>query len=130
MGFVGLAFTWSNGAVKEDPIFERLDRSMCTTDWLFMFQNNGALHLPGLSSDYAPILVNTNRVTKSKKIEYYWVDYPYFNYVVHKCWSAIQNNTINKISTLGKDLYKWSKEAFENIFRVIEDAKEKLIQFR
>ncbi|XP_026416827.1 uncharacterized protein LOC113312281 [Papaver somniferum] len=32
MGFVGPAFTWSNGAVANEPIFERLDRTVCTSD--------------------------------------------------------------------------------------------------
>ncbi|XP_026459087.1 uncharacterized protein LOC113359711 [Papaver somniferum] len=61
LGYTGPAFTWSNGAIVEKPIFERLDRAVCTADWFFMFPDNGVLHLPRISSDHAPILHDTIR---------------------------------------------------------------------
>lgn len=93
MGFVGPGFTWSNGVVTNDPIFERLDRGICTPDWFFMFQENGVLHLPRISSDHAPVLVNTYKTNKRKrkhnnKFEYYWIEHPAFKDVVYKCLDA------------------------------------------
>ncbi|XP_026449667.1 uncharacterized protein LOC113349842 [Papaver somniferum] len=133
MGFDGPAFTWTNGAINEKPIFERLDRAMCTPGWFFIFQNNGVLHLARISNDHAPILINTNRTSKrrqkhSNKFESFWVDHPAFHDVVHNSWNSSQNNTIFKISCLVEDLNKWSKEVFGNIFRAVEDTKEKLLQ--
>lgn len=34
MGYIGPAFTWSNCAMMNEPIYERLDRALCTTSWL------------------------------------------------------------------------------------------------
>ncbi|XP_026411077.1 uncharacterized protein LOC113306345 [Papaver somniferum] len=133
MGFTGPTFTWSNGAVVEKPIFERLDKAMCTPDWFFMFQNNVVLHLPRISSDHAPILVNTHRTTKlrrkhSNKFEYFWVDHPAFKDVVKNSWNSTHHNIMGKLSSVGEDLNKWIKEAFGNIFRAVEDTKEKLLK--
>lgn len=133
MAYVGPAFTWSNGAVTEDPIFGRLDRVLCTTDWLFMFPDNGVLHLPRVSSDHAPILINTHRTNKRKKrfsykIEYYWVEHPEFSDIVQRAWNSNHNNTLLKIDEVGKDLSKWSKKEFGNIFRVVEETKNQLLQ--
>lgn len=118
MGFVGPAFTWSNGAVVNEPIFERLDRSMCTPDWFFMFQENGVLHLPRISSDHAPILVNTYRTDKRKrkhanKFEYYWIEHP---------WLANPNETTRKILEVGEELNKWSKSWRRTKRKTLEDS--------
>lgn len=64
LGYIGPAFTWSNCATTAAPIYERLDRALCTPDWLMMFKNNGVLHLPRISSDHAPILLNTRRTNR------------------------------------------------------------------
>ncbi|XP_026410845.1 uncharacterized protein LOC113306072 [Papaver somniferum] len=113
LGFVGATFTWSNGVVVDNPIFERLDMALCTTEWLLMFPYNGVLHLPRVSSDHAPIIINIHRTNKRKrkfsyKFEYYWVDNPEFNDVVHRAWTSRNGNTLIKINEVGMELSKWS----------------------
>ncbi|XP_026459231.1 uncharacterized protein LOC113359877 [Papaver somniferum] len=133
MGFIGSAFTWSNGVVVDKPIFERLDRDMCTADWFFKVPDNGVLHLPRISSDHAPILLNTSRTNKMRrrhttKFEAYWIEHPGFQDVVHKSWVESQQNTIRKLRVVGKELNEWSKKNFGNIFRTVEECKTKLFQ--
>ncbi|XP_026405518.1 uncharacterized protein LOC113300527 [Papaver somniferum] len=135
MGFVGPAFTWSNGAVENEPIFEILDRAMCTQDWFFMFQEKIVLNLPRISSDHAPILVNTHRTGKRKrqhanKFEFYWINHPAFQDVVHDAWLSNPNETTRKIGEVGEELNKWSRKNFGNIFRDDEELKEKLLKRR
>lgn len=132
MGFIGPAFMWSNGATMDEPIFERLDIAICTPDWLFMFQNNRVMHLPRLKSDHAPILINTYRVNNMKtkfsiNFEYYWVDHPEFNNLVHNSWDSNNLSIVDKINDVGRELNKWSRKEIGNIFRVFEETKQQLL---
>lgn len=135
MGFYGPAFTWSNGAVANTYIFERLDRAVCTPDWFFRFQDNGVLHLPRISSDHAPILVNTDRTRKKKrrhtnKFEYFWTEHPAFQDIVHEAWHSNTKETTRKIIEVGEELYKWSRKPFGNIFRKGGELKAKLLKIQ
>lgn len=98
-----------------------------------MFQNNSVLHLPRLSSDHAPILTNTDRTNKGKrkfssKFEYFWVEHPEFNEVVHNSWSSNSLSIVEKLDNMGSDLNKWSKKEFGNIFRAVEELKQELLR--
>ncbi|XP_026399785.1 uncharacterized protein LOC113295673 [Papaver somniferum] len=133
MGYTGPAFTWSNGATVEKPIFERLDRTVCNTDWFFMFPDNGVLHLPRIRSDHAPILVNIHKTKKRRrkhanKFEYHWTEHPGYKDVVHNAWTGRQQDTVNKILEVGRKLNEWSRKTFGNIFRATEECKEKLLK--
>ncbi|XP_026416986.1 uncharacterized protein LOC113312448 [Papaver somniferum] len=94
LGYTGPAFNWSNGAIVEKPIFERLDRAVCNTDLFFIFPDNGLLHIPKISSDHYPIL----------------------------------HDIVRKIMDVGKKLNEWCRKIFGNIFRTVEDRKEKLLK--
>ncbi|OVA20440.1 Reverse transcriptase zinc-binding domain [Macleaya cordata] len=60
MGFSGPAYTWCNKRALHSHIRERLDRVLATPSWCLTFKDAHVTHLPRLSSDHAPILLNTS----------------------------------------------------------------------
>lgn len=50
---------------------ERLDRMMATVSWILEFEGVVVIHLPRLSSDHCPLLLDippTSAITKRKKV--------------------------------------------------------------
>ncbi|XP_026429991.1 uncharacterized protein LOC113326483 [Papaver somniferum] len=88
LGYIGPAFTWSNGATLSEPIYEKLDRAMCTTNWILMFKDTEVLHLPRISSDHNTHRENQRKRKLSNKIEYFWMEHPEFKDVVIDAWST------------------------------------------
>lgn len=100
-----------------------------------MFKENGVLHLPGIISDHAPILINTHRTNKRKikpsnEIEYYWMEHPEFQDIVANIWSSQDGDTMSKLEGVGKALHKWSIRSFSNIFQAVEDVKTELLNLQ
>ncbi|GAV72352.1 hypothetical protein CFOL_v3_15840, partial [Cephalotus follicularis] len=60
LSLVGPKFTWSNLQSVDSLILERLDRARATTNWKVSFPKNIVYHLPRMSSDRCPILMDTN----------------------------------------------------------------------
>ncbi|GLT60394.1 hypothetical protein SLA2020_331610 [Shorea laevis] len=61
LGFNGPKFTWVN--MRNDGIIrERLDRAWCNPAWKVMFPEASIHHLPRLSSDHCPLLLNLDPV--------------------------------------------------------------------
>lgn len=57
LGFIGSAFTWSNGRQGKDNIMERLDRATATKEWIDRYPGNTVRHLPRFKSDHSPIVI-------------------------------------------------------------------------
>ncbi|XP_026452102.1 uncharacterized protein LOC113352505 [Papaver somniferum] len=91
LGFSGPAFTGTNGRQMQPLIRQRLDRVVASPDWCLMFENSGVLHLPRLSSDHSPIILNMCRSIPrnppSYKFEAYWCNHPDFLKVVLESWN-------------------------------------------
>ncbi|WCJ39481.1 hypothetical protein M5689_020468 [Euphorbia peplus] len=64
MGYEGALFTWDNGRAGDDNIRERMDRFVRTVEWDVMFPNSKVQHLARISSDHAPILLDSEGVRK------------------------------------------------------------------
>ncbi|XP_026391890.1 uncharacterized protein LOC113287368 isoform X2 [Papaver somniferum] len=81
-GFSGPAYTWSNGRAFQGLFWQHLDRVMANPEWCIAFNCADILHLPRISSDHAPILLNTSipiaRAPPNYKFEAYWISHPEF----------------------------------------------------
>ncbi|KAL5825066.1 hypothetical protein ACOSQ3_021129 [Xanthoceras sorbifolium] len=58
LGFEGPMFTWCNGRVGDAFVQERLDRCVCSRNWLSLFPASYVQHLDFWKSDHRPILVH------------------------------------------------------------------------
>ncbi|KAG5589342.1 hypothetical protein H5410_039856 [Solanum commersonii] len=65
--FKGSPFTWWNGRVGDDCIFERLDKNLINTDLQNMFSHSEVDHLPRTCSDHASMLLTCEDNITSKK---------------------------------------------------------------
>ena len=57
MGFIGPRFTWMNKRGVGDEVWERLDRGLCSMEWRIHYSESFVKHLPRLSSDHCPVLI-------------------------------------------------------------------------
>ncbi|KAM6546692.1 hypothetical protein CsatB_027428 [Cannabis sativa] len=58
--FIGSKFTWQNKRFKGDLIRERLDRAICSPDWLLNYSAAGTQNMPVTLSDHGPIILDTH----------------------------------------------------------------------
>ncbi|KAL5819042.1 hypothetical protein ACOSQ4_022884 [Xanthoceras sorbifolium] len=58
LGFEGPLFTWCNGRMGDAFVQERLDRYVCSRDWLSRFPASYVQHLDFWKSDHRPILLH------------------------------------------------------------------------
>ncbi|XP_026459370.1 uncharacterized protein LOC113360033 [Papaver somniferum] len=135
LGFSGPAYTWCNGRQFQSLIRERLDRVIATPDWYLMFEKSGVLHLPRISSDHSPILLNTcrniERNPPSYRFKAYWCTHPDFLKVVLESWNInLSADLISKLTSLGKFLKNWSKNKIGCIRNKIRKLKKRLLHLQ
>ncbi|XP_060973692.1 uncharacterized protein LOC133038980 [Cannabis sativa] len=58
--FIGNKFTWQNNRFSGGLIRERLDRAICSPEWLMNFASAGVRNLPISVSDHAPIILDSH----------------------------------------------------------------------
>lgn len=56
LGYTGPKFTWKRGNDTATFKGARLDRGLCSVNWLDSFPSTKITHLPAIASDHAPIL--------------------------------------------------------------------------
>lgn len=59
LSFQGPKFTWTSKR-KTNPILERLDRGWGNPKWFTTFSNSCLWHLPRITSDHCPLLIQLN----------------------------------------------------------------------
>ncbi|XP_060974235.1 uncharacterized protein LOC133039370 [Cannabis sativa] len=58
--FIGNKFTWQNNRFSGGLIRERLDRALCSPDWIVEYASAGVRNLPIAISDHAPIILDSH----------------------------------------------------------------------
>lgn len=115
----GLRFTWARGNSHS-----KLDRSLCTDEWLLNFPD---IHLQGLKkcfSDHNPILLSLENSENwgPKPFRSYdcWLSNPEFKEVVAREWNGLPDLSVyNKMKAIKIPLKGWSKEKFGNMDNTI-----------
>ena len=59
LGSIMAIFAWMNNRDTQGLVNEKLDLTICSSEWLLNFPKTGVLNLSIVDSDYAQILVNT-----------------------------------------------------------------------
>ncbi|XP_012834981.1 PREDICTED: uncharacterized protein LOC105955734 [Erythranthe guttata] len=67
IGYEGYPFTWTNKREHPNTIRSRLDRACANYEWISIFPDAKALHLPFLGSDHIPIMVALQREPRVNK---------------------------------------------------------------
>ncbi|XP_026399680.1 uncharacterized protein LOC113295564 [Papaver somniferum] len=135
LGYSRPAYTWSNGRQFQNLIRQRLDRVLASPDWCLLFENADVLHLPRLSSDHSPIILNTRRNIQrnppSYRLEAYWCAHPDFLKVVLENWNInLSDDLVTKLGCLDRFLKNWSKEKIGCIKNKIRRLKKTLLQLQ
>ena len=62
LGYTGSKFTWSKHYNNGYSIWERLDRALCTSDWLKLFAGTKVSHLTCTTSDHIPLWITPSDI--------------------------------------------------------------------
>ncbi|XP_031108616.1 uncharacterized protein LOC116013098 [Ipomoea triloba] len=118
LGFSGPKFTWRRG--KEEGTFKgaRLDRVLCSLDWLDVVKTTKVSHLPAVGSDHCPLLIDLdtkeNRHTNSFLFQGAWMNHHSFIQLVSNNWNGDLSVWQNKDAMAAK-FKQWNITMFGNI---------------
>ena len=114
LGFIGPEFTWSKHYTNGHSILERLARGLATNLWFLRYPGTRVHHLPCLSSDHCPWLINPTgiEIPSYKKPFWFkemWLSDSRCGEVVEAAWRSFASMDSNKeilgkIDKCGKDL--------------------------
>ncbi|KAF9600536.1 hypothetical protein IFM89_009985 [Coptis chinensis] len=86
-------FTWSSRRLDQDNIRKRLDRALSTTDWSLLFPAYTLHHLPAISSNHCPLLLNTHPILPSYQkpfiFHHMWIDHQEYHDVISHTWQRV-----------------------------------------
>lgn len=120
MGFIGPRFTWTNNR-STNPIYQRLDRGWSNVEWVNMFPNYSLSHLPRLTSDHCPILLNLEqnvRATGPKpfRFEPMWILDKHFLDIVDQAWPKYTLLISEKLDVTRDVLIDLNHSTFGNVY--------------
>ena len=121
LGYHGPRFTWSNKR-RHNPILERLDRGWANDAWITAFPNANLWHLPRVTSDHCPILLNLDNPTpnhgpKPFKFEPMWLKHPNFHPTVSEAWNNERGENVRvRLDHVRDSLILWNKTTFGDVF--------------
>ena len=67
IGFEGEPWTWRNSWDEKVEIKERLDRGLCSPEWLEVFNNAKCTHVENWASDHSILLLDTCPANRRRK---------------------------------------------------------------
>ncbi|XP_072999435.1 uncharacterized protein [Typha latifolia] len=134
LGFSSPAFTWSNRRTRNELIRERLDRALASPAWSNLFPSSWVLHLPAISSDHNPLLLDTSPLTKkhSRKFrtENWWFLVNSFRGFCRTSWDNSYNPNCSfsaNLSNLASSISCWKKEEATGLSLNIKRLEKKLL---
>uniref|UniRef100_A0A803Q029 Reverse transcriptase domain-containing protein n=1 Tax=Cannabis sativa TaxID=3483 RepID=A0A803Q029_CANSA len=120
VGCRGGKFTWKNKRFKGGLIRERLDHAIGSYDWISLFPKACVTNLPIISSDHAPIILDSKGENSKgfKPFRFYeaWCKKRSCGTAVERVWKDNTQlgvtNCIRNLSRTRKDLQQWRKKDF------------------
>jgi hypothetical protein len=129
------SFTWTNRRMRKANIKERLDRAVANVEWKCLFPKSSVKHLPMLSFDHAPLVVNSQddlfNGLKYFRFEEAWTRDESSSKVVQEAWvdnsrCTPQYSVMNIIKNVRVKLNWWNKHVFGSTQRRIAVIKEEI----
>ncbi|XP_027166343.1 uncharacterized protein LOC113766338 [Coffea eugenioides] len=139
IGYKGLPWTWSNYWEGEGVLKERLDRGLCSAEWLQWFDRVMCTHIENDASDHAILMVDTNPEPTRKKRRFYfdqrWTKNPEMKEVIQGAWRTVQTGSrmykmVRKIKAVRVAILEWRRKVQGNSKVKIKELKEKLKQVK
>lgn len=119
-GYSGPTFTWIRGKDQNNFKGARLDRTLCTPEFLEQFPRMKVKNLPMIKSDHSPVLITLEGDKTTKKIRFKfqaaWLDHPEFHDLIETTWKRGETIT-NNVGSVAVTLEKWNRERYGNIFK-------------
>ena len=138
LGFIRTNFTWSKNYIDGHSIWERLDHGLSTNQWFMKYLGTRVHHLPCLSSNHCPLLINPTGIEipsykKPFRFEEMRLSDSRCGEVVEAAWRSCttrdsDREILGKIDKCGKDLSWWNYNAFGNVRKELRRKKELLIE--
>uniref|UniRef100_A0A2N9EM59 Reverse transcriptase domain-containing protein n=1 Tax=Fagus sylvatica TaxID=28930 RepID=A0A2N9EM59_FAGSY len=138
LGYQGPKFTWCNMQNNEDVVFARLDRGVCTREWLQLFPSAKVRIIPFVFSDHHVVIVDCLRTTPNPsqrkhqfRFEAMWIKRENCEEVIRSAWAHPQHGTkmfclCQKIKACRVALLQWSKQGIFSLPRTIKALKANL----
>ncbi|PKU68636.1 putative mitochondrial protein [Dendrobium catenatum] len=139
IGFQGPSYTWCNNKEGLARIWERLDRVWLNSKALLEFPNAVVKHLPRISSDHCPVLLQIDIKMQHNKREFkfenLWCSYDAAKGIIAKSWRKNDFGSPNevlqrKIRRSLKNLYFWSKNKLKELNVKIHELKNEIAQLQ
>uniref|UniRef100_A0A803PAA5 Reverse transcriptase n=1 Tax=Cannabis sativa TaxID=3483 RepID=A0A803PAA5_CANSA len=132
--FIGSKFTWQNQRYNSGLIRERLDRALCSVNWLTEYASSGVLNLPISISDHAPIILDTHLFAARGYVPFRffeaWSWESSCRVEVSKAWRFSSNNAsaslLRNISSTRKALQAWKRSLHKDNGNDIKSLERRL----
>ncbi|KAF7812238.1 reverse transcriptase [Senna tora] len=89
--------TWTNGRGSDDEVWARLDRTLCSDDWLQSYPCTTFSSLPVAASAHSPLIVDSCGVKpfckRPFRFENLWLMFDKCNVVVNQSWETDVNSS-------------------------------------
>lgn len=114
MGYSGHKYTWRRGT-----LMERLDRALCNTAFSNLFPNHSVLHLPKVSSDHRPLLIQMRHPQSQPRPKPFrflapWLTHHEFAPMVSASWDQ-EASLSHNLAQFTSAATKWNMETFGEI---------------
>ncbi|XP_031120226.1 uncharacterized protein LOC116023370 [Ipomoea triloba] len=154
LSYSGQKYTWKRGREEDTFTGARLDRALCSMDWMDLTRDTKVTHLPAVSSDHCPILIELDPKTSKEKNNFVfqgaWTRHPPFLDYITKHWNVgdtvwnnkdADNSCVHRVKwylgvlsdAMALKLKAWNANVFGNIhyrknkiLRHLEGVQKKL----
>uniref|UniRef100_A0A803P2H6 Reverse transcriptase n=1 Tax=Cannabis sativa TaxID=3483 RepID=A0A803P2H6_CANSA len=139
LGCIGSAFTWYNARDDRARVRKRLDRAIASLDWCVKFPSARVNHHPILSSDHAPLLLDTrpneDRLKYPFRFLEVWASDPSCGTTIDKAWNQPcmgrqSYRVMRKLSWTKKALKAWNRDCFGFCDRKLHSLHRQLSQIQ
>jgi hypothetical protein len=130
LGFKGPAYTWTNSQFRSQPIYQRLDSAIVSTNWQEKFPSAYVSHLYMVYSDHCPILLQIKpRIKRNKvfRMEHWWMQLRGFDEECERLWRlSVGMRWERRQQMLREGLLNWARRYPSPANRLKEIEKELL----
>jgi len=133
--FSGNPFTWSNHQEGSHLIKQRLDTGVASPQWFELFPSDSICHLPAITSDHNPLILNTASISfslpKPFRFEEFWTKHHECRSVIIAAWDSYISGSLafilaRKLKSTKYTLKIWNNLYFGNIQKKINSISQQI----
>ena len=138
LGYMGSKFTWSKHYNNGYSIWKRLDRALCTSNWVNLFAGTKVSHLTCTTSNLTPLWITPSDIPPPPVARLFWFEEMWLSNkgcgrVVEAVWRNIVSNeaktqVLKKIEKCGLELIQWSRKNFGHVRRELVEKRKLLVK--